>query len=149
MGTDIHGWVEVVQNLDTGPRWVGVIRITDIIFRTYGMFGCLFGVLNSFEFEPVAAGRGIPEDASYDVHSDGGDPRDPAPGASWVLWSELDKINWEEHGSRALPDDNGAARTFARKETIQPSWEVLFKMMAALAKWRGEGRVRLVVWFDW
>jgi hypothetical protein len=149
MGTDIHGWVEVVQELDTGPRWVGVIRIKDIIFRTYGVFGCLFGVLNADEFDPVAAGRGIPKDASIQVYADGGDPSDPAPWASWALWGELDNVNWDERGARAWPDEAGVMHTRTRREMMDPAWELLFQMMAALATRWGEDGVRLVAWFDW
>jgi len=174
MGADIYGWVEVLQELRAQSRWVGVIRIGGLISRSYGMFGCLFGIRNADAFDPVASGRGIPGDASAEVYREWGHD-DCLPGRSWILWCEVDNINWEELGDRALwvreehddraqsdesdavprlvslrpmQDEGEVLRRRSRQEALTPQWELLFELMHVLAtRYGGEG-VRLVVWFD-
>ncbi|UBU15826.1 hypothetical protein [Nonomuraea gerenzanensis] len=60
--------------------------------QDYDAFGCLFGVRNRLGWTPVAAGRGLPADASEQVradherlaHLDGA-----VRGCTWVSWAEL------------------------------------------------------------
>ncbi|MEU6866793.1 hypothetical protein ABZ924_26625 [Streptomyces sp. NPDC046876] len=57
-------------------------------------FGCLFGIRNA-SFEPLAADRGLPPDASPEArahYEDWGG----AYGGSWITWAELQTVDWEE-----------------------------------------------------
>src|SRR5919198_1341688 len=68
-GRDIHGWVEVrwgSADPTEWRRWTGGIDVRSILggARDYELWGCSFGVRGSYEFVPVAAYRGLPEDLS-------------------------------------------------------------------------------------
>lgn len=94
MGTDIAGWVEVLQ--DTG--WQGVIFVWPLVEREYGVFGSLFGVRNEDDFVPAFPARGVPEDASTEVLDELGKMGDLAVGATWALWDEIRRLDWDEKG---------------------------------------------------
>jgi len=146
MGVDIRGWVEVRQDWGTGPQWCGVIRVEDWIGRAYGMFGSLFGV-QGYGFRPVGADRGFPRDRSFQVEADGGTPdNDVVFGATWVSWSELAGVDWEEREERAGALDTSIGPQ-TRGEMLDERWAVLFQMMEAMARVLGDDCVRLVVWF--
>ena len=92
MGTDAQGWIEFRPPWSP-EAWNAVIRIGPLVDRHYDMFGLLFGVRNFAQFPPVAAGRGIPGDLSNRA-------RDEylameTISASWVLWSEIDSVDWD------------------------------------------------------
>ncbi len=152
MGVDIHGWVEITDPAWTAPiGWQGVISIAYLIQRSYGMFGSLFGVRNADGFLPLAANRGIPPDASPQMKAEIMMREDEtvtpswlvAP--SWILWSEIRAIDWNETGTDVIPPDT---RPQTRRQQITPRWRMLFDMMRLLAKHFGAQNVRLVVWFD-
>ena len=70
MGKDINGWVEVHET-NANPRpwvnypWHGVIKITELVGRSYDMFTSLFGVEPRYvDFDPIAPERGLPQDIS-------------------------------------------------------------------------------------
>jgi hypothetical protein len=148
MGTDIRGWVEVVDEQSDGYRqWVGVIKINWLVERDYGMFGNLFGQRNYAEFSPIAAGRGMPPDASEEVQYAALDRAVVNP--SWILWSEIKVIDWEEEeGQEDTLDGSSFGRTVRRKDTLTPGWSTLWRLMGVLANQHGDTNVRLVVWFD-
>ncbi len=76
MGTDIHGFIEVRNSyIDSSEpdddelffRWHPAMALNHVYnSRSYDAFGCLFGVRGR-SFEPLAAQRGFPRDASRAV----------------------------------------------------------------------------------
>jgi hypothetical protein len=211
MGTDINGWVEIKSLLS--EDWLPAIcNVTVLVERNYDAFGCLFGVKNHAHFRPIAAERGLPEDLSPEVRQQSEKAAQlAAQGAflspSWVLWSELKAIDWEEEAEAAdsrlhryRRNEEGQLvyetksvwnRAFAehtttselelqvsvmaslldppiypqgqeweidgviyraekmrRREALDDGWRLLFRLMETLAGRYGDGRVRLVVWFD-
>lgn len=103
MGIDIAGWVEVLEF----NQWKAVIRVTDIVSRNYDAFGCLFGVMNSACFEPLAAGRGVPDDASDELITDFLSWEDDAFDPTWIGWEELANL---DPGEAALEPDQRFTR---------------------------------------
>jgi hypothetical protein len=99
MGVDIYGVVECrllgVDPAHEGESWLSVIDL-DLLYaeRDYDAFGCLFGVQNYAHFRPVAAERGLPEEVSGAVR--GQIARRDAFGVTWVTWTELKAIDWNE-----------------------------------------------------
>lgn len=147
MGTDISGWVEVVHESNDGyRRWVGVIKVDWLVEHAYGMFGNLFGRRNVGEFSPIAAGRGMPPDASDEVQYAALDRAVATP--SWILWSEIKVIDWEEEEQEDTLGGPSFGRKVRRKDTLTPGWSTLWQVMEVLANQYGDTNVRLVVWFD-
>lgn len=109
MGTDIAGIIEVRPwpDLPEGVPWEPAIRLDLLnVTRDYDAFGCLFGVRNYAGFRPLAAGRGLPEDASEPTRqafarTDQGSGIGQQP--SWISWSEITAIDWDEPALR--PDE--------------------------------------------
>ncbi len=95
MGTDIHGWIEIALQPfpEDDKSWVALVDVLFLFWRDYDLFGCLFGVRNYADFRPLAPDRGIPEDASTTVRE--GFFKE-AENPSWILWSELKAVDWEE-----------------------------------------------------
>src|SRR4051812_20794663 len=87
--------------------WQAAISLDFLnITRDYDAFGCLFGVMNYAGFRPVAADRGLPDDASPDVHRVYGaqrahDPKHSALWPTWISWSEISGIDWDDPAERA------------------------------------------------
>jgi len=100
MGTDLIGWVEIRR--PDHVTWDGVLRIGPIVGRTYGMFGSLFGVRNEDEFLPIASNRGIPPDASVEVEKELEDLGGGAVAPTWLLWAEIQSIDWAEVGQEPI-----------------------------------------------
>jgi uncharacterized UPF0160 family protein len=206
MGTDIHGWVEV-RPLADEPEWYGVINAGLLVGRDYDTFGCLFGVKNYAGFVPLAAGRGLPEDASAEVRAvttraegmTDGEYAAAVHSASWIAWSELTVVDWDELApvadrriheyerdptgrlvyrrkaawSPPLAEATGLsvaealltprvypegaeweidgvvyrAERLRRRDALDEDWQLLFDLMARLARRYSDERVRLVVWF--
>lgn len=102
MGKDIYGWVEVQHTrYDEYSQWRGVIQLSSLVERNYGVFGALFGVVNNDEFSPAFAGRGLPDALSNETRSavliD-----TVTPDATWVLWSELERFDWSMRGQETV-----------------------------------------------
>lgn len=160
MGNDIAGWVEIRP---PEHEWTGAIRISDIVYRQYGMFASLFGVENSGaearelgRFRAIAAGRGAPPDASY-LYEEERDAMGGVVGETWVLWTELAAIDWDEEGEYYIDvgppyvvhvDPGPGRRRERRADYRNGGWATLFKLMAVLAEQFGGDNVRLSVWFD-
>ncbi len=105
MGTDIHGWVEVYSPFI--EIWSGVINLGSLVSdRNYELFSWLFGVRRRpdihvrWELAPIAAERGLPADASVEARADYEADIAAYPnechGCTWITWSEIQSINWEE-----------------------------------------------------
>lgn len=97
MGCDIHGRVEVdrASKFDDEEGWWSVAsHLSPFVGRRYDAFGCLFGVRNNAGFEPIAADRGIPDDAARktrEAHESWG--RD-AHSESFITYAELQDVDW-------------------------------------------------------
>jgi hypothetical protein len=160
MGNDIWGWVEI-RPPERG--WTGAIRISDLVYRQYGMFASLFGVENSGtearevgRFRAIAAGRGAPPHASH-LYVEERDAIGAAVGETWVLWAECAAIDWDEDGEDYIDveppyvvhEGPGPGRRRERRANyLNGGWATLFKLMAVLAEQFGGDNVRLSVWFD-
>lgn len=92
MGTDIHGWVELLDPLT--EEWEATIDIEWLVGRNYDMFGQLFGVRGYTGFAPIAERRGLPADVSRDIAKERDDP-------DWhsfthIAQREIAAIDWGE-----------------------------------------------------
>jgi hypothetical protein len=67
MGVDIEGWIGVDFGFNGHGYWEDFAEIKHLADRAYGLFGSFFGVRNAAKFIPLAANRGIPQDASLTV----------------------------------------------------------------------------------
>ncbi|MEU9789910.1 hypothetical protein AB0E27_04680 [Streptomyces sparsogenes] len=94
MSTDIYGCIETRHPCadedwyDDEP-WLYAMDLAPLYSgNDYTAFGCLFGVRNHAGWEPVAAGRGLPRDASAQVRGDYEQwaPLDALHSATWVTW---------------------------------------------------------------
>jgi len=77
--------------------------------------------------------------------------------ATWVLWSELAAIDWEEEGKEYIAEDpphvvtaepGPGRRRERRRDSLTGGWVTLFALMRVLAEHYGADNVRLSVWFD-
>lgn len=161
MGADIHGWVEVRQ--PDSDWWDSIVLIDDLVYRQYGIFASLFGLRNgnttineTGRFRAIAAGRGAPPFASPRYLEDRGEGA-TVVGETWVLWSELAAIDWDEEGAYYIADepphyvsgDPGPGRRHERREDYRNGgWATLFTLMESLAEQYGAENVRLSAFFD-
>lgn len=118
MGTDIHGWVEYWDPIV--ECWIGVIKLGPLVIdRNYEIFAWLFGVRRRPDIPmrwndpPIAAGRGLPPDASNDVASEYSADMARFPkeyyGVTWVTWSEVQAIDWDERIEDRIVESRGDA----------------------------------------
>jgi hypothetical protein len=171
MGIDIYGWVETREMIDESwgfEGWDAAIRINNIVSasRNYAMYAGLFGVRNGGRgeatafgrFRAIAPARGAPPEPSRWYEEERQKKGGGAVGETWVLWSELAAIDWDEEGIYYLGDGKVQAAHGGPSEPSWPherrgdwlngGWPTLFKLMAALADLFGADNVRLSVWFD-
>lgn len=161
MGADIWGWVETRK--PGSEQWDAAFEIHDIVYRQYGMFASLFGLRNGDEtvsatgrFRAIAAGRGAAPDASAayleDLDSYGG-----GVGETWVLWSELAEVDWDEEGEYYIGDEpphfvysepGPGRRRERRGDYLNGGWVDLWQGMASFAEQFGAENVRLAIYFD-
>ena len=133
MDAYIYGWVEIfdAENI----MWDGVIKASNLMYADNYVFSTLFGTHNTLfgvqkepdeiSMVPVAARRGLPEDACWEVRKELSHPKMSA--FTWITWQELKSVQW--------------------KYEPHAWWLVLFKMMAELAEKWGDDWVRLTVGF--
>ncbi|MEV0890130.1 hypothetical protein [Promicromonospora sp. NPDC050262] len=107
MGTDSYGGIEVRHpgaNSDwyDGEPWFKILDLYPLLedggpAGAYPAYAYLFGIRNSYGFEPLAPARGLPDDVS-------GALRDDLQGyiesgeliASWIGWDELAALDPDE-----------------------------------------------------
>ncbi|MFF3728553.1 hypothetical protein ACFYYM_40105 [Streptomyces erythrochromogenes] len=155
MGTDIHGFIEVrnrcleISEPDDEERffrWHPAIALDHVYDgRSYAAFGYLFGVRGR-SFEPLAAQRGFPQDASRATTRAFGWETD-AHSPSWISWAELEGTDWDSTESTVGSPVSATPltrRQFVNDADLGDVWAV----MALLAKRHGAENVRLVVWFE-
>jgi hypothetical protein len=87
MGTDIYGWVEMKRS----DEWVGVLPIEAFVRRYIHGFGSMF--LYENDFQPIAQGRGLPDDMSEEAKRSS---PEEYWGQTWAYWREIAAINWDE-----------------------------------------------------
>ncbi|KYG10328.1 hypothetical protein BE21_12670 [Sorangium cellulosum] len=88
----IYGAVE----FQIESEWYDVVNISSLLLQHYDLNGCLFGVDNYAEFVPLFANRGVPTDCSANLMQKISSYSDDDSWPSWVLYSELICVNWEE-----------------------------------------------------
>ncbi|MFG6201416.1 hypothetical protein ACFKCF_54920, partial [Nonomuraea sp. JJY05] len=100
MGADIHGFIECrtwTPGLDVGETaWCAAISLKMLVGRDYEAFDCLFGVRSSGHWRPVAADRGLPQDASETTKAGLAEWGEAAFGVTWLNWDEVTAIDWDE-----------------------------------------------------
>ncbi|MEU9144968.1 hypothetical protein [Streptomyces sp. NPDC048349] len=149
MGTDIHGFVECVYDVD--EPWAAAIDM-DLLYhgRDYDAFGCLFGVRNFAGFRPLAEGRGLPEDVSSAVRAEfeewGSDGHSP----TWISWAELKRVDWSEPAERV----DARIHEYRRTEDGwamygKSAWSPRVAEVAGLARERDPGRLVRYEAHDW
>jgi hypothetical protein len=97
MGTEIYGSIEfrhpgVGTDYYEGEPWVAAMDLWPLYDQSdYAAFGLLFGVRNYAGFQPLAAGRGLPNDLSGTVRAqlESSVARGDMDGATWVTWAQL------------------------------------------------------------
>jgi hypothetical protein len=158
MGIDIHGWIERKHESKAAERtkWYGIVKIDSFFAADSGMYGCLFGVGNRFEFEPIVNLRGLPDDASQEVINDTWVGMSHSH--TWITQLEIENIDWDETSLDASKftyvDEKGQQfkmnRKISRRENLQwdKQWQYLFKRMIAFSDNFGSKNIRLVVYFD-
>lgn len=165
MSTSIYGFVEV-KLFDNGlDDWYSVIDTGAVLIGNYDFFGCLFGIRNPSNFEPLFANRGIPEDCCDEIKQDfqNGGFLEP----TWCTYKELLNINFDEKAlapdSRVLQNYNGVivkgypnndaeraqAKIMTRGEALdEPGYKLLLSLMQVLASRYGDSNVRWIAYFD-
>ncbi|MFJ6996421.1 hypothetical protein [Streptomyces sp. NPDC003090] len=149
MSTEASGMIECRPGArlwgpeDEDSRWQAAVDLWLLNNgNSYDAFACLFGVRNSFGFEPLAEGRGFPPDASETVRAEFaacGGPRD-VHGTTWITWAELARADW------GMTDRSGSRS----RETVAGDgthWGPVWSVMRTLGEVHGPENVRLVVWF--
>ncbi|WP_406100636.1 hypothetical protein OG698_00160 [Streptomyces sp. NBC_01003] len=149
MATEIDGVIECRPGArlwgpdDEDSVWHAAMELWLLnIGNAYDALACLFGIRNTYGFQPLAADRGLPMDASETVageHAAWG--LDSVHGTTWITWAELLAADWQEtnaSGKRSREQAAGDASHWG------PAWSV----MRALSDLHGASNVRLIVWFS-
>ena len=163
MGTDIAGGVEIRPHGPGSPWRLADVGL-DALPRHYDAFGLLFGVRNYAGFEPVAPGRGVPDDAGADLRALLADGEHDH---TWATWAQLASVDWSAQAPRV--DDRiheyeltsqgprlvGKAGHHGRawREVAGEHADHRGSSYPEGTEWRagdryGDDNVRLVVWFD-
>jgi len=93
MGVDIFGWIEVGTRYKE-VDWYGIVKVDTLLWRNTNAFSCLFGVRNCSNTVPVAAGRGLPPNKSWEVEKEIDEP--DYHSHTWITWQELTQVDWDE-----------------------------------------------------
>lgn len=96
MVTDIHGFIECRGVFSAeSAGWIAAMSLDLVgLDSDYDAFGSLFGVRNLAAFAPVAAGRGLPVDATETTRAQFREP--DCHGSTWISWSEVQAIDADE-----------------------------------------------------
>lgn len=97
MATEIDGVIECRPGArlwgtdDEDSVWHAAMELWLLnIGNAYDALACLFGIRNTYGFQPLAADRGLPTDAFETVageHAAWG--LDSVHGTTWITWAEL------------------------------------------------------------
>ncbi|WP_203183589.1 hypothetical protein [Streptomyces pratensis] len=146
MGTDISGFVEYrAPQGGQEPPWHTAHDLDSFYEgRNYDAFGCLFGVRNYANFRPMAAGRGLPADASATVGARFAQLAEwcgesGLHGTTWITWAEVKTVDWDEPAEK--PDSRlhqYRQTSKGLRMTGKSSWSPAFAEAVGLE--RGEER---------
>jgi len=150
MSTDLSGMIECRPGAriwgedDEDVVWTAAIDL--FLLNTgnaYDALACLFGVRNSFRFQPLAEDRGLPEDVSDGVRAAFIAYLGPeySHGTTWITGAELAAADWDE-------TDNSGAHSRRAVAGDATQWGPVWEVMRTLGRLHGPENVRLVVWFD-
>lgn len=154
MGCSIHTHAE---RRDCQGNWLKIPNLTPFNWRNYGFYGWLVGVRNHSAMAPLAAARGLPDDASESVRREYRDYwESDAHSVSWVAVTELLAFDYEapceDRRARLVVDGNTwvAPATLASGDGHVQTFraflgEDYFRDLATLA---AAGAERIVFWFD-
>ncbi|MFJ9598016.1 hypothetical protein ACIRS3_35385 [Streptomyces virginiae] len=149
MSTDVSGMIECRPGArlwgsdDDDSMWEAGIDLLHLnMGNAYDGLACLFGIRNSFGFQPLAEDRGFPDDASEGLQREFADCGGPhyVHGTTWLTWSELETTDWQG-------TDASGTRTRASAAGIDTHWGPVWKVMRILSEIHGAENVRLVAWF--
>lgn len=170
MSTSIYGSVEIKKFNLGFDDWFEIIDVGIALTGNYDLFGCLFGVRNYANFNPLFQDRDFPPDCSDEVskkfHSE-----EMYRHLTWCSFHELKNVNLDEIAdkpdSRIFdeaqtpkgkivikrflegPEETHKARHMSRRQALDdPDYIQLLELMEVLAKSYGDEGVRMVVWFD-
>lgn len=94
MGCDIHTCPE---KRDANGTWVEVDMRPEVFGgRDYDLFGFLADVRNYSAVDPIAAGRGLPDDSPLATSEYWNTPFDEYHSVSWVALSELLAVDYDK-----------------------------------------------------
>jgi hypothetical protein len=79
-----------------GETWYDLFSLDTLLLNHSDLSGCLFGVDNYAGYAPLFANRGLPTDCSNSLRTLAEEWGDEAEDPSWVLWSELKRVDWDE-----------------------------------------------------
>lgn len=103
MGTSIHGFVECRtwelgrDDEERDTAWYSAISLAMLgMTQDCEAFDCLFDVLGSGKWRPVAHARGLPPNAAELTRNDFDSLGAAAFGATYLSWSEVASIDWDE-----------------------------------------------------
>lgn len=149
MSTDVSGMIEcrpgarIWGHDDEDTVWeAGIDLLLLNTGNAYDGLACLFGIRNSFGFQPLAEDRGLPDDASdglREMYAGYGGPQD-VYGTTWLSWAELAAVDWQE---------TDAYGRCSRASAAGPDthWGPVWDVMRVLGALHGAENVRLVAWF--
>lgn len=163
MTTSIYGKIEI-KIYDTGfDDWYSIIDVGIALTGNYDLFGCLFGIRNLANFNPLFESRGQPDDCSESLLYEY-DSGEYFHGLTWCTFEELININLNElsdlpdsrfldaDGIKRYPNneqEKSLCKYISRREALDSSeFQQLIELMSVLAKNYGESGVRMVVFFD-
>ncbi|MFC9500309.1 hypothetical protein [Streptomyces sp. NPDC056982] len=149
MATEIEGMIECRPGAllwgpdDEDSVWHAAIGLWLLnTGNAYDVLACLFGIRNTYGFQPLAADRGIPVDASEALAGDHASwGLINVHGRTWITRAELLAADWQETdvcGQRSRAQVAGDASHWG------PAWSV----MRTLSELHGASNVRLIVWFS-
>lgn len=159
MGTSIYGSVEIKKFDDGFDDWYSIIDVGMALGGDYDVFGCLFGIRNYANFEPLFANRGFPNNFSHDFYK-----TESWKNVTWCTYQELLNVDLDEKGVLShqrfelsngifgLPENEiqeGKRKYMTRGQALShPDFQQLMELMSVLAKRYGNDGVRMVVYFD-
>lgn len=146
MGLDIYGAIEcrpVFEYGDAIPaKWEYSIDLSQLNGkRNYDAFGCLFGIRNFAGFEPLAEDRGLPDDVADRTREEC--ERYSAIGTTWISWSELANVDWDEAALRPDPRTHEyRGERLRRGDAVRPDgeWQPVWTIMRTLAHLHGSDK---------
>lgn len=147
MGCDIHAYAE---RRNEAGQWEEIPDLQPFDWRSYSLFGWLAGVRNYSAVEPIAKGRGLPEDATSAVRECYLDD-DDCHSCTWVSLAELLEFNYDMlcEDRRGGAFNSGASTRPQGEGAVMPYRQFLGKnYFEELERLKSAGVERIIFWFD-